>query len=50
MELRFDTKREEEIFREMTKDIIITEMRPELQGEAHQLIQKIIDYFKGRGF
>ena len=46
MELRFDTKREEEVFREFLKDSSVNEMRPELMQEGSQLIQKMIDYFK----
>ena len=45
MELKFDTKREEEIFREILKDANISEMRPELKVEGHHLIQKMVDYY-----
>lgn len=41
MKLEFDTKREEEIFREILKDADISNMRPELMTEAYQLIDKI---------
>ena len=45
MKLEFDTKREEEIFREFLKDAQIYEMRTELMVEARQLIQKMVDYY-----
>ena len=46
MNLEFDTKRDEEIFREILKDADISNMRPELLSEAHELVQKMIDYYK----
>ena len=45
MKLEFDTKREEEIFREILKDADINNVRPELMTEACQLIQKMLDYY-----
>lgn len=45
MKLEFDTKREEEIFREILKDADINNVRPELMTEAYQLIQKMVDYY-----
>ena len=46
MKLEFDTKREEEIFREFLKDADIIEMRPELIPETNELIQRMRDYFE----
>ena len=45
MNLIFDTKREEEIFREILKDADINNIRPEIMSEAYQLIQKMVDYY-----
>ena len=45
MKLEFDTKREEEIFREYLKDADYNNMRTELIMEASQLVQKMVDYF-----
>lgn len=36
MKIEFDTKREEEIFREILKDADITNIRPELMTEAYK--------------
>ena len=46
MEIKFDTKREEEIFREFLKDVDISNMRPELVPECDDLLIKIKDYFE----
>ena len=45
MKIEFDTKREEEIFRNILKDADLNNMRPELMAEAYQLIQKMVDYY-----
>jgi len=45
MKLEFDTKREEEVFREILKDADINNMRPELLSEAFQLMQKMVEYY-----
>ena len=45
MKLKFDTKREEDLFRELLKCFNVNEMRPELMSDGSQLIQKMIDYF-----
>lgn len=46
MKIEFDTKREEEIFREILKNADITDMRPELMTEACQLMQKMVVYYR----
>lgn len=46
MIIEFDSKREEEIFREFLKDVDISNMRPELVTECDKLLIKIKDYFR----
>ena len=46
MKIEFDTKREEEIFREILKDAELSNMRSELLPESYQLIQKMVDYYE----
>lgn len=45
MIIEFDSKREEEIFREFLKDVDISNMRPELVIECDKLLIKIKNYF-----
>ena len=46
MKLEFDTKREEEIFREILKDADICTVEGEILTEACTLVQKMEDYYK----
>jgi hypothetical protein len=45
MEIKFDSEREEEIFREFLKDVDISNMRPELVAECDELLIKMKNYF-----
>jgi hypothetical protein len=45
MILEFDTKREEEIFRNILKDADLNNIRDEIKTDAYNLIQKMVDYF-----